>query len=63
LNECDVKNVRQAEILPAESPVPWPSAFGVEITTENVKDINNHVLIKFRYNLFKKEVEQYVLDP
>jgi hypothetical protein len=42
-----VSDVRQIEIHTAETLVPDPSLFEVEIAVEKLKDINHQVLTKF----------------
>jgi hypothetical protein len=61
LNVHEVSDVRQTEIHAAETLVPEPSAFKVEMAIEKLKDTNHEILIKFGQNLFKQGVGHFIL--
>jgi hypothetical protein len=50
LNVHRVNDMRQTEIRTAEPLVPDPRSFNVEFLLQSQKDINRHVVIKFRQN-------------
>jgi hypothetical protein len=50
LNVHGVNDVRQTEILTAESLLPDSADFNFEMAIEEFKDTNHHVLIKFLQN-------------
>ena len=49
-HEHGVNDVRQREIHTAEPPVPELSDFELEMVTENIRDTNHQVLIKYQQN-------------
>ena len=49
-NVHGVNDVRQTEIHTAETLVPEPRAFEVEMAIENLEDTNHQVLIKSQQN-------------
>ena len=50
LNMNGVNDVRETELHTAESLVPEPSAFDLELAIEKIKSRNHHVLIKSQQN-------------
>ena len=58
-----VNDIRQTEIHTAETRVPTPSAYDVELTIENLEGQKHHVLIKYQHNLLNKGKDNLLLDP
>jgi len=54
-----VKDVGQAEIHTAETLVPEPSAFEVELTIGKLKSHNSPAIDEIPAELIKAEVEQF----
>ena len=60
MNVCGVNIVRQTEIQTAEPLVNEPNVLDVEMAIEELKVKNHDLLIKFRQNCLKLELEQFV---
>jgi hypothetical protein len=61
LKALGANDIRQIEIHTAEILVPEPSACKLEMTTENLKNVNHQVLIRLQQNWLKQEVTSTVI--